>query len=93
MNFSIRLYHVADQKQDLAKLDYIRGLGTGQRVCVGYDRSDYLMLKEAALGIAVILEEGAAAQTLVSADVVSTSILSALDLLRNPLIPTATLRS
>jgi soluble P-type ATPase len=51
------------------------------------------MLKEAALGIAVILEEGAAAQTLVSANVVCASIVSALDLLRNPLRLTATLRS
>jgi len=51
------------------------------------------MLKKAVLGIAVILEEGAAAETIIAADVVFTNIVSALDLLTNPLRLTATLRS
>ena len=84
---------IANANQDLAKLEYIRGLDAGKTVCIGNGRNDYLMLKEAGLGIAVILQEGAAAQTLLSADVVCTSIVSALDLLRNPLRLTATLRS
>ena len=53
----------------------------------------YLMLKEAAPAIAVILDEVVAAQTLTSADVICTIIVSAVDLLRNPLRLTATLRS
>jgi soluble P-type ATPase len=84
---------IGKENQDIGKLEYIRGLDAVQTVCIGNGRNDYLMLKEAALGIAVILEEGAAAQTLVSADVVCASIVSALDLLRNPLRLTATLRS
>ena len=84
---------IARESQDLAKLEYVRGLDAGQTVCIGNGRNDYLMLKEAALGIAVILEEGAAVQTIMSADVVCTSIVSALDLLDNPLRLTATLRS
>jgi soluble P-type ATPase len=51
------------------------------------------MLKEAALGIAVVQEEGAFAETLMSADVVCTNIVSALGLLTNPLRLIATLRS
>jgi soluble P-type ATPase len=51
------------------------------------------MLKAAALGIAVVLEEGAAMETVMDADVVFTSINSALDLLTNPLRLIATLRS
>ncbi|MEZ4567516.1 MAG: hypothetical protein R2860_11350 [Desulfobacterales bacterium] len=51
------------------------------------------MLRASALGIAVILEEGASAQTLQSADVVCTSIVSALSLLIHPLRLIATLRS
>jgi soluble P-type ATPase len=51
------------------------------------------MLKEAALGITVILEEGTALETLTSADVVCKDILSALELLSNRLRLTATLRS
>ena len=52
-----------------------------------------MMLEEAALGIAVILGEGAARDTLDASDIVCTDILAALDLFRNPLRMTATLRS
>ena len=79
--------------QDLGKLAFVKRLGSDRTACIGNGRNDCLMLKEAALGIAVILAEGAAAVTLNSADVVCTSILSALELLQNPLRLTATLRS
>jgi len=79
--------------QDVGKLDYVKGLGCDNTVCIGNGRNDRLMLKEAVLGIAVVLKEGVAAETLVSADVVCTSIVSALELLMHPLRLTATLRS
>ncbi|NIR14980.1 MAG: ATPase P [Desulfobacterales bacterium] len=84
---------LAVDNQDKGKLDYVKGLGAGYTVCVGNGRNDRLMLKEAALGMAVILEEGVATDTLVAADIVCTSILSALELLTNPLRLIATLRS
>ena len=79
--------------QDQGKLDYIKGLGAEYTVCIGNGRNDRLMLKEAALGIAVLLEEGAAMESLAAADVVCSSILDALKLLTNALRLTATLRS
>ena len=79
--------------QQGGKLRFVQDLGAGQTVTIGNGRNDQLMLKEAALGIAVILEEGASVQTLQSADVVCRSIVSALELLLNPLRLTATLRS
>lgn len=81
------------ESQDTGKLDYVKNLGAEHTVCIGNGRNDRLMLKEAALGVAVILEEGAAVETLVEADIVCTTILSALELLTNPLRLTATLRS
>ena len=81
------------ENQDLAKLEYIKKLGADRTVCIGNGRNDRLMLKAAVLGIAVVLEEGAAVETVMDADVVFTSINSALDLLSNPLRLTATLRS
>jgi soluble P-type ATPase len=78
--------------QDLAKRDFIVDLGAQECACVGNGRNDRLMLAEAGLGIAVILEEGAARLTLDAADVVCTSITSALALLHNPLRLAATLR-
>jgi len=79
--------------QDKGKLDYVKSLGAQHTVCIGNGRNDRLMLKEAALGIAVILEEGVATETLAAADIVCTGILPALELLTNPLRLTATLRS
>jgi len=81
------------ENQDTGKLDYVKHVGAEHTVCIGNGRNDRLMLKEAALGIAVILEEGAAMETLAAADVICNSILDALKLLTNPLRLTATLRS
>lgn len=79
--------------QDRGKLEYIERLGSKLTVCVGNGRNDRLMIEGAALGIAVVLDEGAAVETLMAADVVCSSIFSALDLLSNPLRLVATLRS
>jgi soluble P-type ATPase len=79
--------------QDIGKLEYIKKLGAEHTVCIGNGRNDRLMLKEAALGITVILEEGIAVETLGAADVICKDIPSALELLTNPLRLTATLRS
>jgi len=79
--------------QDQAKLDYINRLGSGQTVCMGNGRNDRLMLRAAGLGVAVILAEGAAVETLLAADVVCHTIVDALELLLQPLRLTATLRS
>jgi soluble P-type ATPase len=84
---------IAPESQHTGKLDYVKRLGAENTVCVGNGRNDQLMLKEAALGIAVILEEGAAAATLSTADVVCTNIVSALELLENPMRLIATLRT
>jgi P-type E1-E2 ATPase len=79
--------------QDVGKLTYIQQLGAKRCVCMGNGRNDHLMLKEAALGVALILAEGACVETVVAADVLCTEITQALDLLLNPLRLTATLRS
>jgi len=76
-----------------AKLRYVQELGFEQTVCIGNGRNDRLMLQAAALGLAVILAEGIAGETIQAADVITRSITDALDLLLNPLRLTATLRS
>lgn len=84
---------LAEKDQQAGKLEYVQTLGAENTVSIGNGRNDQLMLKSSVLGIAVILEEGASAETLQSADIVCTSIVSALNLLSNPLRLTATLRS
>ena len=87
-----RITVLAQEDQVQAKRDYIRQLGPGKTVCMGNGRNDRLMLREAALGIAVIQGEGAASVTLAAADVVCGDAVTALDLLLHPLRLVATLR-
>jgi soluble P-type ATPase len=79
--------------QDVAKRDYIDRLGCSATVAVGNGRNDRLMLAAAEVGIAVLLREGAAVETLAAADIVCAGIVPALELLLHPLRLTATLRS
>ena len=88
-----RLFVLGSGPQDREKCDYVESLGAVHTVSVGNGRNDRLMLAASVLGIAVIQGEGAAAATLAAADVVCPDILSALELLMNPLRLTATLRS
>lgn len=88
-----RLSVLAPGRQDQAKADFIQQLGAAQTASIGNGRNDALMLSASALGIAVILAEGASMASLHAADVVCTNIVSALELLLHPLRLTATLRS
>lgn len=81
------------QDQDAGKLAYIERLGCNVTAAIGNGRNDRLMLKAAALGIAVIQQEGSSSETLVAADVITGSVLDALDLLAHPLRLVATLRA
>lgn len=79
--------------QATAKANFIRQLGEQATAAVGNGRNDRLMVEQAALGIAVLGEEGAASAVVMAADIVVRDVLSALDLLRNPRRLIATLRS
>ena len=75
------------------KLEFISRLGSSAVVAIGNGRNDRKMLEAAGLGIALIQRECAATETILSADIVSNSIIDALELLNNPKRLIATLRS
>jgi len=87
-----KVYILRSGHEDIGKMNYVKELSTCNCVVIGNGRNDAMMLKSAALGIAVIQEEGASIQAITAADIVTTSILFALDLLANPLRIKATLR-
>jgi soluble P-type ATPase len=89
----LELHITSVESQAESKLAFVNSLGAESVVALGNGRNDHLMLHAAAVGIALIQREGAAAQTLVSADLVCTSVLDALTLLTTPKRLTATLRS
>jgi soluble P-type ATPase len=88
----VRLAVLSRSPHAEAKQRYARDLGALRCAAIGNGRNDALLLATVALGIAVIQGEGAAAQTLATADVVAPDIRVALDLLLNPLRLGATLR-
>ncbi|WP_045211074.1 HAD family hydrolase [Desulfonatronovibrio magnus] len=87
---SFHLIGKGDQAQ--AKADYIDRLGAEHTISMGNGRNDRLMLERSALGIGLVQGEGAAVNSLTSADIICTHINHGLDLLLFPLRLTATLR-
>lgn len=78
--------------QSEAKLQYLLDLGKEQTASIGNGRNDMLILKESALGVALVQMEGVYTQTLFHSDIVCPDIMSALDLFRKPKRLVATMR-
>jgi len=85
----VRITRITDGDQKAA---LVRSLGAAHTVAIGNGRNDAAMLREAALGLAVVGPEGAAGATLAAADVVCRSIVEALDLLLDDRTLVSTLR-
>lgn len=86
------LHVLASAAQAQAKRDFALRLQRETLACIGNGRNDELMMRECALGVAVIGREGAWPGTITAARVVTASIVDALDLLLHPLRLKATLR-
>jgi P-type E1-E2 ATPase len=74
------------------KAEYVAKLGAESVIAIGQGANDTEMLKAAAIGIAVLSDEGLAVEALLSADVVMATIHEALNLLEYPTRLIATLR-
>lgn len=74
------------------KLELVRELGSEKTVAIGNGANDAAMLGEAAIGICVLGQEGAAAGAINNCNVLAPDINAALDLLLNPVRLIATLR-
>ena len=74
------------------KTAYVESLTAARVAAIGQGANDALMLRAARVGICVLSLEGAAAPTLLTADVVVPNILAALGLFENPLRLVATMR-
>jgi len=76
-----------------AKAAFVRALSASHTIAIGNGSNDEGMLREAAVGIAIVGQEGASARTVLAADIVVTRIEDALDLLLTPARLIATLRT
>jgi P-type E1-E2 ATPase len=80
------------ENQCQQKLDFVTRLGASRTIAIGNGYNDHLMLRDAAIGIAILQKEGLAGKALVNADLVFDNILDALDCLRQPMRLVASLR-
>ena len=81
------------ERQVEAKEAFVMRLGAASVAAIGNGRNDRLMVAAAALGIAVIGDEGSGADTLQACDVVVRDVVDAFALLENPQRLKATLRA
>ena len=86
------LIKVPNEDSKQGKLDFLKTLNLEMTVAIGNGSNDQLILKEAALGIAVLGDEGVSVSAIKTADVVVKNIQNALDLLLKPKRLIATLR-
>lgn len=76
-----------------AKLEYIEKLNPEKVIAIGNGKNDALMLKQAAIGIALIQSEGASSAAIQSADITCFDIKDALQMVLNTKRIIATLRN
>ena len=88
--YSIHILEKEDQCHQ--KQTFVTQLGASKTIAVGNGYNDHLMLREAAIGIAVLQKEGVSYAALANSDIVFTNIIDALDSLRHPLRLSASLR-
>jgi soluble P-type ATPase len=91
-NINCKLTIIPADNQGIAKQKYLHQLNPKTTVAIGNGKNDSYILKESALGIAIIGKEGTAIEALLSANLVMPSIDLALDLFHNPRRLKATLR-
>lgn len=91
-DLDVTLVKVPEEGSAEAKLKFLETLDPSRTIAIGNGNNDRLMLKEAALGILVLGEEGVSISTLKDSDILVKSISNALDLFLKPKRLIATLR-
>jgi len=83
---------VKKEESGIDKARVVKELGPDKVVAIGNGANDALMLKEAALGIGVIGDEGCASSLIKESDIVVNHILDALGMILHPERIVATLK-
>ena len=83
---------IAEEDSKNRKFEFLKTFDFERTVAIGNGNNDQLILKEAALGIAVLGDEGMSVSAMKNADIVAKNISDALDLFLRPKRLIATLR-
>ena len=92
LGMNVHLIKVPEEDSKKGKFEFLSILNLETTVAIGNGSNDQLTLKEAALGIAVLGDEGVSVSAMKSADIVVENIHNALDLFLEPKRLIATLR-
>ena len=92
LGMNVELIKIPEEDSKRGKFDFLKTLNLEMTIAIGIGSNDQLILKEAALGIAVLGDEGVSVSAIKSADIVVKNIQNALDLLLKPKRLIATLR-
>lgn len=82
-DFNLKINVLCSDDHTLEKANYIKKLGVETCLAVGNGNNDTQMLKDAAISIAIIGNEGCSTKALMNSDIVCKEISDALDLLLN----------
>jgi P-type E1-E2 ATPase len=77
----LKVVRISGKDERAEKLAFVQQLGSQHTLAIGNGNNDALMLREAAIGIAVMGREGCAKSALDNADLIVTDILCALEML------------
>ena len=83
---------IAEEDSKNRKFEFLKSFDFEKTVAIKNGNNDHLILKEAALGIAVLGDEGISASAMKNADVIVKNISDSLDLFLKPKRLIATLR-
>jgi soluble P-type ATPase len=86
------LIKIVEKDSKRGKFDFLKTLSPVSTVVIGNGNNDELILREAALGIAILGDEGMSALAVKHADIIVKNISDALDLFLKPKRLIATLR-
>ena len=88
----VELVKIEGKDSKEGKFNFLKTLDLDKTVAIGNGNNDQLTLKEAALGIAILGDEGISVTALKQADIMVKNISDAIDLLLKPKRLMATLR-
>ncbi len=92
MEMNVELIVVPDEDSKRAKFDLLKTLDLERTIAIGNGNNDQIILKEAGLSIGIIGDEGLSQSAIKNADIITKSIIDALDLFLKPKRLIATLK-
>jgi len=91
-DFNLKVFVLSSEDHLNEKAQFVKKIGSKETISFGNGNNDEEMLKNAAISISVIADEGCSKKALLACDIVCKDILTAMDLLLNEKRLIATLR-